>query len=84
MTKYILTIAYAMTSESVVNVTAVCAKPLTTKQAMNSKFCAAADWVIEMGPRGRSEGGRVIFTGVPEELIQAKDTLTGQYMKINL
>lgn len=47
------------------------------------EMIAAADWVIEMGPRGGSEGGRVVFTGIPEELIQAKDSLTGQYMKAN-
>lgn len=48
------------------------------------EMIAAADWIIEMGPRGGSEGGRVIFTGVPEDLVQAKDSLTGQYMKANL
>lgn len=48
------------------------------------EMIAAADWIIEMGPRGGSEGGRVIFTGVPGELVQAKDSLTGQYMKANL
>jgi len=47
------------------------------------EMIAAADWVIEMGPRGGSQGGRVVFTGIPEELIQAKDSLTGQYMKAN-
>lgn len=48
------------------------------------EMIAAADWIIEMGSRGGSEGGRVIFTGVPGELVQAKDSLTGQYMKANL
>lgn len=48
------------------------------------EMIAAADWIIEMGPKGGSEGGQVIFTGVPENLLQAIDSLTGQYMKANL
>ncbi len=48
------------------------------------EMIAAADWIIEMGPHGGSEGGKVIFSGAPVKLIQAEGSLTGQYMKINL
>lgn len=48
------------------------------------EMIAAADWIIEMGPLGGSEGGRVVFSGVPENLIKEKDSLTGKYIRMNL
>jgi excinuclease UvrABC ATPase subunit len=39
-----------------------------------------ADWVIDMGPEGGSQGGRVIFSGTPVELCQAPDSLTGKHL----
>ena len=35
-----------------------------------------ADWVIELGPEGGDEGGKLVFAGTPEAMIE-KDTLTG-------
>ena len=40
-----------------------------------------ADWIIDMGPEGGNKGGRVIFEGTPRQLIQAKQSLTGAYLK---
>ena len=40
-----------------------------------------ADWIIDMGPEGGNKGGKVIFEGTPRELIQAKHSLTGAYLK---
>ncbi len=37
---------------------------------------AEADWVIDMGPEGGSEGGRLVAEGTPEHLV-AKRTHTG-------
>lgn len=45
------------------------------------EMIAAADWIIEMGPKGGSEGGQVVFSGLPEELVSGSDTLTAAYMK---
>jgi excinuclease ABC subunit A len=36
----------------------------------NLDVVKAADWVIDMGPEAGSEGGQVVFTGTPEELVQ--------------
>ncbi|MBK9049714.1 MAG: excinuclease ABC subunit UvrA [Chloroflexi bacterium] len=39
-----------------------------------------ADWIIDMGPEGGSKGGRVMFEGTPQQLLQAKHSLTSAYM----
>lgn len=41
-----------------------------------------ADWVIDMGPEGGKEGGNVIFTGTPEELLHCKESYTAKYLKL--
>jgi len=40
-----------------------------------------ADWVIDIGPEGGDKGGKVIFEGVPEDLIKEKDSYTGKFLK---
>jgi excinuclease ABC subunit A len=40
----------------------------------------SADYVIDMGPGPGQKGGEVVFTGPPEELIEADFSLTGQYL----
>ena len=42
-----------------------------------------ADWVIDMGPEGGREGGRVLFAGTPEKLLQCKESYTAKYLKLN-
>ncbi|WP_096271219.1 ATP-binding cassette domain-containing protein [Paucisalibacillus globulus] len=39
-----------------------------------------ADWIIDMGPEGGTNGGKVIFQGTPKELSTAKHSLTGKYL----
>ncbi|ASZ09818.1 excinuclease ABC subunit UvrA [Chitinophaga pendula] len=39
-----------------------------------------ADWIIDMGPEGGHKGGQVIFEGTPRDLLQAPQSLTGQYL----
>lgn len=41
---------------------------------------AACDWIVELGPVGGPEGGRVIATGTPEQVAQM-DTPTAPYLK---
>jgi len=40
-----------------------------------------ADWVIDLGPGGGPEGGRVLAEGTPEELVASKDSVTGRYLR---
>ncbi|MGX6605242.1 ATP-binding cassette domain-containing protein [Micromonosporaceae bacterium Da 78-11] len=42
---------------------------------------AHADWIVDLGPGAGQDGGQVIFTGTPAELIAAGDTLTAQHLK---
>ena len=42
---------------------------------------ANADHVIDMGPGGGEQGGRIVACGTPEEIAQTKDSATGRYLK---
>jgi excinuclease ABC subunit A len=39
-----------------------------------------ADYVIDMGPGGGAEGGRIVAVGTPEEIAGSKDSVTGRYL----
>lgn len=41
---------------------------------------AHADWIIDLGPGAGHDGGRIVFEGTPADLVQARSTLTGQYL----
>jgi excinuclease ABC subunit A len=48
----------------------------------NLDVVKTADWVIDLGPEGGDEGGRVVATGTPEELARhAARSYTGQFLK---
>lgn len=40
----------------------------------------ASDHIVDMGPGAGSEGGEIVFQGTPQEMLQDKDSLTGQYL----
>lgn len=50
----------------------------------NLDVIQAADWIIDMGPMGGNEGGKIIFEGTPEKIIKDKKSLTGKYLKQEL
>lgn len=39
-----------------------------------------ADYIVDMGPGGGKEGGRIIARGTPEEIRQNTDSLTGRFI----
>ena len=43
-----------------------------------------ADYIIDLGPEGGDAGGRVVFAGSPEEIIQNKHSYTAAYLKAKL
>jgi len=47
----------------------------------NLDVIKTADWVIDLGPEGGDDGGRIIATGSPEEVAGVRASYTGQYLK---
>lgn len=47
----------------------------------NLDVVKVADWVIDLGEEGGAGGGRIIFEGTPEGLIQSPISLTGKFLK---
>jgi excinuclease ABC subunit A len=43
----------------------------------------SADWIIDLGPGGGGEGGRLVAEGTPEEVAKSQ-TPTGQVLKREL
>jgi excinuclease ABC subunit A len=50
----------------------------------NLEVIKCADWIIDMGPEGGDEGGKVVFEGTPEDIILSKNSHTGRYLKEKL
>jgi len=47
----------------------------------NLDVLKTADYIIDLGPEGGDEGGKVIAIGTPEEVAQAEGSYTGQFLK---
>ncbi|MDA1313092.1 MAG: excinuclease ABC subunit UvrA [Acidobacteria bacterium] len=47
----------------------------------NLDVVKAADWVIDLGPEGGEQGGEVVVSGTPEDLMRAKQSYTGQALE---
>ena len=47
----------------------------------NLDIIKSADYVVDLGPEGGENGGRVVGTGTPEEIAEMKQSYTGQYLK---
>lgn len=41
---------------------------------------AHSDWIIDLGPGAGHDGGQVVFTGTPAELVHSCSTITGRYL----
>ena len=46
----------------------------------HSEIIKQADWIIDIGPDGGVNGGNVVFSGAPEDLLES-GTITGEYLK---
>jgi excinuclease ABC subunit A len=46
----------------------------------NLDVIKSADWVIDLGPEGGDQGGRVIATGTPEDIAASRISHTGRYL----
>ncbi len=50
----------------------------------NLHVIKSADWIIDMGPEGGQNGGKVVAQGTPEQLAKDENTPTGRYLKMIL
>ncbi len=50
----------------------------------NLDVIKTADWIIDLGPEGGNEGGFVVATGTPNDLIKDKSSYTGEFLKSKL
>lgn len=47
----------------------------------NLDLIAHADWIIDLGPEGGDEGGRVVAAGTPLDLLRHPDSYTAHYLQ---
>jgi excinuclease ABC subunit A len=50
----------------------------------NLDVIKTADWVVDLGPEGGDNGGRVIAVGTPEQIAANKASYTGHYLRATL
>ena len=43
-------------------------------------FLNAADWIVDLGPGGGAEGGRIVAEGTPEDIRRVPGSLTGRFL----
>ncbi len=43
-----------------------------------------SDWIIDIGPEGGYEGGKIIAEGTPEQIADMKHTYTGTFLKMEM
>src|SRR5690606_18472886 len=41
---------------------------------------SAADYLIDLGPGAGEQGGRIVATGTPGEVMESEESLTGRYL----
>ena len=50
----------------------------------NLDMIKSADWVIDLGPGGGNDGGRLVGSGTPEQIAALPDSFTGAYLRPHL
>ncbi len=40
-----------------------------------------ADWIIDLGPEGGNSGGEIVATGAPKNIVKARNSWTGKFLK---
>ena len=46
----------------------------------NMDIIKSADWVIDLGPEGGNDGGRIVAEGPPERIVAAAGSHTGRFL----
>ncbi len=47
----------------------------------NLDVIKTADWIIDLGPEGGADGGKIVSNGTPEHVANKKTSYTGQFLK---
>jgi excinuclease ABC subunit A len=47
----------------------------------NLDMIAEADWVMDLGPEGGANGGRIVAQGTPEAVAKNKSSHTGRFLR---
>ena len=47
----------------------------------NLDVIKTADWIIDLGPEGGSDGGNIVATGTPEDVAKISNSFTGQFLE---
>ena len=47
----------------------------------NLDIIKSSDYIIDIGPEGGDQGGRIVVAGTPEEIVKNKESLTGKWLK---
>ncbi len=47
----------------------------------NLEVIKTADYIVDLGPEGGANGGRVVATGTPEEVADTPGSYTGEYLR---
>ena len=47
----------------------------------NLDVIKVCDYIIDLGPEGGTNGGKIVATGTPEEIVKNKGSYTGKYLK---
>ncbi len=50
----------------------------------NVDVIKCADWMIDLGPKGGDEGGKLLFQGVTDDILKSKESITAQFLNEKL
>ena len=47
----------------------------------NMEVVLQSDWIIDLGPSGGKNGGKIVYQGIPKDIVSCNTSQTGQYLK---
>lgn len=50
----------------------------------NMEMIKSADWIIDIGPEGGTNGGDLVFAGTPEDIVKCNNSYTGKFLERHL
>ena len=50
----------------------------------NQQVIKASDWIVDLGPQGGKNGGQVVFTGTPLDMLKNGETITADCLRLKI